>query len=154
MQAHHIGPRQQCVQRRQRVRVRPQQPLDHGRGHPQPVPQPVGQRGGGLVDVFPAGEKEMVRSMLSESLRAVISQTLLKTKDGSGRVAAHEIMLSTPAVRNLIRENKIAQIGSVMQTGQQHGMQTLDQCLQNLVRRNQISIDMARSKASNPDLIN
>ena len=96
----------------------------------------------------------MVRSMLSESLRAVISQTLLKTKDGSGRVAAHEIMLSTPAVRNLIRENKIAQIGSVMQTGQQHGMQTLDQCLQNLVRRNQISIDMARSKASNPDLIN
>ena len=107
-----------------------------------------------IVNVFPAGEKEMVRSMLSESLRAVISQTLLKTKDGSGRVAAHEIMLSTPAVRNLIRENKIAQIGSVMQTGQQHGMQTLDQCLQNLVRRNQISIDMARSKASNPDLIN
>ena len=107
-----------------------------------------------IVDVFPAGEEEMVRSMLSESLRAVISQTLLKTKDGSGRVAAHEIMLSTPAVRNLIRENKIAQIGSVMQTGQQHGMQTLDQCLQNLVRRNQISIDMARSKASNPDLIN
>jgi twitching motility protein PilT len=107
-----------------------------------------------IVDVFPAGEKEMVRSMLSESLRAVISQTLLKTKDGSGRVAAHEIMLSTPAVRNLIRENKIAQIGSVMQTGQQHGMQTLDQCLQNLVRRNQISVDMARSKASNPDLIN
>ena len=96
----------------------------------------------------------MVRSMLSESLRAVISQTLLKTKDGSGRVAAHEIMLSTPAVRNLIRENKIAQIGSVMQTGQQYGMQTLDQCLQNLVRRNQISVDMARSKASNPDLIN
>lgn len=106
-----------------------------------------------IVDVFPAGEKEMIRSMLSESLRAVISQTLLKTKDGSGRVAAHEIMLSTPAVRNLIRENKIAQIGSVMQTGQQFGMQTLDQCLQNLVRRNQISIDMARSKASNPDLI-
>ncbi|UOO91052.1 type IV pilus twitching motility protein PilT [Vitreoscilla massiliensis] len=107
-----------------------------------------------IVDVFPAGEKEMVRSMLSESLRAVISQTLLKTKDGSGRVAAHEIMLSTPAVRNLIRENKIAQIGSVMQTGQQYGMQTLDQCLQNLVRRNQISVDMARSKATNPDLIN
>ena len=107
-----------------------------------------------IVDVFPAGEKEMVRSMLSESLRAVISQTLLKTKDGSGRVAAHEIMLSTPAVRNLIRENKIAQIGSVMQTGQQYGMQTLDQCLQNLVRRNQISVDIARSKASNPDLIN
>jgi twitching motility protein PilT len=71
-----------------------------------------------IVDVFPAGEKEMVRSMLSESLRAVISQTLLKTRDGSGRVAAHEILISTPAVRNLIRENKIAQIGSVLQTGQ------------------------------------
>ncbi len=104
-----------------------------------------------IVDVFPAGEKEMVRSMLSESLRAVISQTLLKTKDGKGRVAAHEILISTPAVRNLIRENKIAQIGSVLQTGQNSGMQTLDQCLQALVRQNRISLEMARSKAQNPD---
>lgn len=104
-----------------------------------------------IVDVFPAGEKEMVRSMLSESLRAVISQTLLKTKDGKGRVAAHEILISTPAVRNLIRENKIAQIGSVLQTGQNAGMQTLDQCLQNLVRQNRISLETARSKAQNPD---
>ncbi|MCP2039931.1 twitching motility protein PilT [Neisseria sp. HSC-16F19] len=104
-----------------------------------------------IVDVFPAGEKEMVRSMLSESLRAVISQTLLKTKDGKGRVAAHEILISTPAVRNLIRENKIAQIGSVLQTGQNSGMQTLDQCLQGLVRQNRISLEMARSKAQNPD---
>ena len=104
-----------------------------------------------IVDVFPAGEKEMVRSMLSESLRAVISQTLLKTRDGSGRVAAHEILISTPAVRNLIRENKIAQIGSVLQTGQNSGMQTLDQCLQGLVRQNRISLEMARSKAQNPD---
>jgi twitching motility protein PilT len=72
-----------------------------------------------IVDVFPAGEKEMVRSMLSESVRAVISQTLLKTKDGNGRVAAHEIMIGTPAIRNLIRENKIAQINSMIQTGQQ-----------------------------------
>ncbi len=104
-----------------------------------------------IVDVFPAGEKEMVRSMLSESLRAVISQTLLKKKDGTGRIAAHEILISTPAVRNLIRENKIAQIGSVLQTGQQFGMQTLDQCLQNLVKRNLISVEMARSKAQNPD---
>jgi hypothetical protein len=68
--------------------------------------------------VFPAAEKEMVRSMLSESLRAVISQTLLKTKDGGGRVAAHEIMIGTPAIRNLIRENKVAQMYSAIQTGQ------------------------------------
>jgi twitching motility protein PilT len=104
-----------------------------------------------IVDVFPAGEKEMVRSMLSESLQAVISQTLLKTKDGNGRVAAHEIMISTPAVRNLIRENKIAQINSILQTGQKFGMQTLDQCLQQLLREGRISLDVARSKASNPD---
>ncbi|AXT48669.1 MULTISPECIES: type IV pilus twitching motility protein PilT [Chromobacterium] len=104
-----------------------------------------------IVDVFPAGEKEMVRSMLSESVRAVIAQTLLKTKDGSGRVAAHEIMLGTPAIRNLIRENKIAQINSMIQTGQQHGMQTLDQCLQELVRRNMVSPADARQKAANKD---
>ena len=104
-----------------------------------------------IIDVFPAGEKEMVRSMLSESLRAVISQTLLKTKDGKGRVAAHEILISTAAVRNLIRENKIAQIGSALQTGQAHGMQTLDQSLQALLKRGVISIDAARAKAANPD---
>ncbi|KIA79861.1 type IV pilus twitching motility protein PilT [Chromobacterium amazonense] len=104
-----------------------------------------------IVDVFPAGEKEMVRSMLSESVRAVIAQTLLKTKDGQGRVAAHEIMMGTPAIRNLIRENKIAQINSMIQTGQQHGMQTLDQCLADLVRRNVVSPAEARAKASNKD---
>jgi len=104
-----------------------------------------------IVDVFPAGEKEMVRSMLSESLRAVISQSLLKTKDESGRIAAHEIMIGTPAIRNLIRENKIAQINSMIQTGQQHGMQTLDQCLQELVRRGHVSVQEARIKASNKD---
>ncbi|PIT54123.1 twitching motility protein PilT [Snodgrassella alvi] len=104
-----------------------------------------------IVDVFPAGEKEMVRSMLSESLQAVISQTLLKTKDGNGRVAAHEIMISTPAVRNLIRENKIAQINSTLQTGQKFGMQTLDQCLQQLLREGRISLEIARSKAVSPD---
>ena len=106
-----------------------------------------------IVDVFPAGEKEMVRSMLSESLRAVISQTLLKTKDGNGRVAAHEIMISTAAVRNLIRENKIAQIGSALQTGQSYGMQTLDQALQTLVRQGVISPETARSKAQNADFM-
>lgn len=105
-----------------------------------------------IIDVFPAGEKEMVRSMLSESIRAVISQSLLKTKDGSGRVAAHEIMLGTPAIRNLIRENKIAQINSMIQTGQQFGMQTLDQCLQDLVRRNLVTPQEARQKATNKEL--
>ena len=104
-----------------------------------------------IIDVFPAAEKEMVRSMLSESLRAVISQTLLKTKDGSGRVAAHEIMIGTPAIRNLIRENKVAQMYSSIQTGQSHGMQTLDQCLTDLVRRNIIAASEARLNAQNKE---
>jgi len=106
-----------------------------------------------VVDVFPAAEKEMVRSMLSESLRAVISQTLCKTKDEQGRVAAHEIMMGTPAIRNLIRENKIAQMYSAIQTGQSLGMQTLDQNLQDLVKRNVISAAEARTKAANRDTI-
>ncbi|HRD91767.1 MAG TPA: type IV pilus twitching motility protein PilT [Accumulibacter sp.] len=104
-----------------------------------------------VIDVFPAAEKEMVRSMLSESLRAVISQTLLKTKDGLGRIAAHEIMIGTPAIRNLIRENKVAQMYSALQTGQQHGMQTLDQTLVELVKRNMVSVAEARSKAASKD---
>jgi len=104
-----------------------------------------------IVDVFPADEKEMVRAMLSESLQAVISQTLLKTKDGSGRVAAHEIMIGTPAIRNLIREAKIAQMYSAIQTGSNVGMQTLDQNLIDLVRRNVISAGAARSAAKTPD---
>ena len=106
-----------------------------------------------IVDVFPAAEKEMVRSMLSESLRSVISQTLCKTKDEQGRVAAHEIMIGTPAIRNLIRENKVAQMYSAIQTGQNIGMQTLDQNLQDLVRRNIISANEARGKAANKDSI-
>ncbi len=104
-----------------------------------------------IVDVFPAAEKEMVRSMLSESLVAVISQTLCKTKDGAGRVAAHEIMLGTPAIRNLIREAKIAQMYSSIQTGSGMGMQTLDQNLSDLVRRNLITPAEARSKAKQPE---
>ena len=104
-----------------------------------------------VVDVFPAAEKEMVRSMLSESLRAVISQTLCKTKDCEGRVAAHEIMIGTPAIRNLIRENKVAQMYSAIQTGQNVGMQTLDQNLQDLVSRGVISNAEARKKAANKD---
>lgn len=106
-----------------------------------------------IIDVFPAAEKEMVRSMLSESLRAVISQTLLKTKDGQGRVAAHEIMIGTPAIRNLIRENKIPQMYSAIQTGQNVGMQTLDQNLQDLVKRGVVSANEARAKAANKDAI-
>jgi twitching motility protein PilT len=104
-----------------------------------------------VVDVFPAAEKDMVRAMLSESMQAIISQTLCKTKDGSGRVAAHEIMLGTAAIRNLIRENKIAQMYSSIQTGQNLGMQTLDQCLADLVRRNLISANEARVKAKFPE---
>jgi len=103
-----------------------------------------------IVDVFPAAEKEMVRSMLSESLRAVISQTLMK-KIGGGRVAAHEIMLGTPAIRNLIRENKIAQMYSAIQTGQSIGMMTLDQNLQELLNKGMISKDEAIKKAANKD---
>ena len=104
-----------------------------------------------IIDVFPAAEKEMIRAMLSESLRAVISQTLCKTKDGGGRVAAHEIMIGTPAIRNLIREAKVAQMYSAIQTGQSIGMQTLDQNLTDLVRRNVIAKEEARGKAANKD---
>jgi twitching motility protein PilT len=103
-----------------------------------------------IIDVFPAAEKDMVRSMLSESLRAVIAQTLLK-KIGGGRIAAHEIMIGTPAIRNLIRENKVAQMYSAIQTGQSVGMQTLDQCLQELVRKGQITVQDARARAMNKD---
>jgi twitching motility protein PilT len=105
-----------------------------------------------IVDVFPAAEKDMVRSMLSESLRAVISQTLMK-KIGGGRVAAHEIMIGTPAIRNLIREGKIAQMYSSIQTGQAQGMQTLDQCLTELMQKGLVSKEEARYKAQNKDAI-
>jgi twitching motility protein PilT len=104
-----------------------------------------------IVDVFPAAEKDMVRAMLSESLVAVISQTLCKLKDGSGRVAAHEIMIATSAIKNLIRENKVAQMYSAIQTGQSLGMQTLDQNLADLVRRNVIAPIEARAKAKIPE---
>jgi twitching motility protein PilT len=105
-----------------------------------------------VVDVFPAAEKDMIRAMLSESLKAVISQTLLK-KVGGGRVAAHEIMMGTPAIRNLIRENKIAQMYSAIQTGQAHGMKTLDQDLQRLVREKLVMRKDAQQKAANKESI-
>ena len=91
-----------------------------------------------VIDVFPAEEKDMVRAMLSESLQAVISQTLLK-KNGGGRVAAHEIMIGIPAIRNLVRENKVAQMYSAIQTGANYGMTTLDQSLKTLVSKGIIS---------------
>ena len=103
-----------------------------------------------VVDVFPAAEKSMVRSMLSESLQAVISQTLLK-KVGGGRVAAHEIMLGTPAIRNLIREDKVAQMYSAIQTGGALGMQTLDACLKNLLSKGLVSREAAKEKAKTPE---
>ena len=99
-----------------------------------------------IIDVFPAGEKSMVRSMLSESLRAVIAQTLMKRMSG-GRIAAHEIMIATPAIRNLIREDKVAQMYSAIQTGQNVGMHTLDQYLEGLVSRGIISRQEAAKKA-------
>ena len=104
-----------------------------------------------IIDVFPAGEKPMVRSMLSESLRAVISQALLK-KVGGGRTAAWEIMVGTPAIRNLIREDKVAQMYSAIQTGQNAGMQTLDQHLQDLVKRGMVSRQQAREYAKDKRL--
>ena len=103
-----------------------------------------------VVDVFPGEEKAMVRSMLSESLQAVISQTLLKKPEG-GRVAAHEIMIGTPAIRNLIREDKIAQMYSSIQSGANVGMQTMDQCLKDLMARRQITREGAKSKARFPE---
>ena len=106
-----------------------------------------------VVDVFPADEKDMVRAMLSESLQAVISQTLLK-KTGGGRVAAHEIMIGIPAIRNLIRENKVAQMYSAIQTGAAYGMTTLDQSLKGLVQKGTITSAVARSAAKQPDLFN
>jgi len=105
-----------------------------------------------LIDVFPAAEKDMVRAMLSESLKGVISQALLKTADGKGRVAAHEIMLGTPAIRNLIRENKIPQMVSVMQTGMREGMHTLDHNLQQLLKTRKITQEEALEKCNNKKL--
>ncbi len=104
-----------------------------------------------IIDVFPAAEKDMIRAMLSESLRSVIAQTLMKKK-GGGRVAAHEIMIGTAAIRNLIRENKIAQMYSAIQTGQNVGMQTLDQCLLELVQKGQVSTQDAKRKAVNKEM--
>jgi twitching motility protein PilT len=105
-----------------------------------------------LIDVFPAGDKELIRSMLAESLLAVVSQALVPAA-AAGRVAAFELLLATPAVRNLIRENKVAQMYSVMQTGAAQGMHTLDQALAELVRKRRVKPDDARRLARSPDNI-
>jgi len=107
---------------------------------------------GEMRDLETAAEKDMVRAMLSESIVAIIAQNLLKTKDGQGRLAAWEVMIGTPAIRNLIRENKVAQMYSAIQTSQSIGMMTLDQHLTELVRRNQVNLAEARSRAVNKDL--
>ena len=104
-----------------------------------------------IIDVFPAAEKDMIRAMLSESLQAVISQTLLK-KIGGGRIAAHEIMVGTPAIRNLIREAKVAQMYSAIQTGRKDGMQTLDQNLKEQVDKGLITAKIAMVRAVNKDM--
>ncbi len=105
-----------------------------------------------IVDVFPAAEQSQIRAMFAESCRAVVSQVLMKKKEGKGRVAAHEIMIGTPAVRNLIREGKIAQLPSALQTGQKWGMQTLDQNLKDLVYKGKVSRESAELFASDPEL--
>lgn len=102
-----------------------------------------------VIDVFPGNDKAMVRSMLSESLRAVVSQTLLKRAEG-GRVAAHEIMIATPAIRNLIREDKVAQMYSMIQTGSAQGMQTMEQALRKLVGQGTVTTEEANKRLENP----
>lgn len=102
------------------------------------------------MDVFPGEEKALVRSMLAESLQAVVAQVLVK-KVGGGRVAAHEIMLGSPAIRNLIREDKVAQMYSAIQTGGAQGMRTLDMSLKALLAQGLISRDQAREQARMPE---
>lgn len=106
-----------------------------------------------IIDVFPAEQQQQIRTMLSESLQAVIAQQLIKRKEGLGRIAALEIMIGTPAVRNLIRENKIAQIPSALQTGRQHGMQTMDQALLDLCRNSLVSKESIRNFVSTPSAL-
>ena len=105
-----------------------------------------------IIDIFPSGQQAQIRTMLSESIEGVVAQTLLPTKDGKGRVAALEVLVGVPALRNLIREDKTAQILSVIQTGAQHGMQSLDQSLRELVMRGKLSREQAMKKSSSPRL--
>ena len=105
-----------------------------------------------VIDIFPSGQQAQIRTMLSESIEGVVAQTLLPAKDGKGRVAALEVLVAVPALRNLIREDKTAQILSVIQTGAQYGMQSLDQSLRELVMQGRLARDEAMKKSSNPRL--
>lgn len=102
-----------------------------------------------IIDVFPAGQQAQIRSMFSESIMGIISQGLLRTKDGKGRACAQEILLATQAIRNLIREDKTAQMMSILQTGSQQGMQSMDQCLRELVSKGIVAPEVAAMKATN-----
>jgi twitching motility protein PilT len=114
--------------------------------HTQDAPQTIDR----VIDVFPPHQQQHVRVMLSVALQGVVAQQLLATADGSGRVPAVEVLIPTPAVRNLIREGKTHQIYSAIQTGGEHGMQTMDAALTELVRAGKISRDTARRRASVP----
>jgi twitching motility protein PilT len=107
-----------------------------------------------IIDVFSAEQQSQVRAQFSESIQAIISQVLLKRRDGRGLVPALEIMIGTPAVRNLIREGKVAQLPSAIQTGQKFGMITLDQSLKDLVSRNIVDRDQCLYLASSPNIFN
>lgn len=101
-----------------------------------------------VIEVFPENQQEQIRNTLADGIRAVIAQTLFKRRDGSGRVAALEIMIATPAVRNLIREGKTFQIPSMLQTGQKYGMQTLDDAIMELLKKKIITAEDAYTKAN------
>ena len=105
-----------------------------------------------IIDIFPSGQQAQVRTMLSESIEGIVAQTLLPARDGKSRVAALEVLVGVPALRNLIREDKTAQILSVIQTGAQHGMISLDQHLRELVMQGRLSRDVAMKRSSNPRL--
>jgi twitching motility protein PilT len=107
-----------------------------------------------VIDVFPAAQQEQIRAQFAESVQAIISQVLLKRRDGRGRVAALEILAATPAVRNLIREGKVEQLPSAMQTGQKYGMVTLDQSLKDLVNRKIVDLDECLYLATSPNVFN
>jgi len=106
-----------------------------------------------VIDVFPHEQQNQVRAMFSESILAVVTQNLLKTKDGKGRVAALEIMIGTPAVRNLIREGKVAQLFGMMQTGKQFGMQTMDSTLADLCKQGVVSKETVMPYLTNPSAL-
>jgi twitching motility protein PilT len=107
-----------------------------------------------IIDVFPAGQQDQVRAQFAESIQAIVSQVLLKRRDGRGLVPALEIMIGTPAVRNLIREGKVAQLPSAIQTGQKFGMMTLDQSLKELVSKGIVDKEQCLYFASSPNVFN